>query len=228
MIHRWDTLTFLHWSYDPKVIQQFLPDGLHVETHDDRAWVGLVPFAMVVRPPRLPTLPWISRFWETNVRTYVTAPDGTRGVWFLSLDAARLAAVVAGRLTYAMPYHWSKMSVERDGDEILYQCRRRWPGPTPATSSVRVRIGDRFTTSELTPFDHFLTARWRLYADRGRLSSALAEHDPWELRHAEVLDCDDGLVAAAGLPAPSGPPVAHWSEGTEVRIGFPARLNALT
>lgn len=32
MFHRWDQLTFLHWSYDPAVIQALLPPGLTVDT----------------------------------------------------------------------------------------------------------------------------------------------------------------------------------------------------
>jgi hypothetical protein len=228
MLHRWDLLTFLHWSFEPDEIQRLLPPGLAVDTFDGRAWVGLVPFLMEVRAARGPALPWISHFCETNVRTYATAPDGTRGVWFLSLDAARLPAVIAGRSAYAMPYFWSKMTLEHHGDEIAYTCQRRWPGPRGLRSTVRMRIGPDFTADELTPFDHFLSSRWRLYSYRGRtMRFAHAEHPPWPLRHAEVLRCDDGLVPAAiGRPVPDVAPIAHWSPGTAVRIGFPHRMHA--
>lgn len=225
MIHRWDLLTFLHWDYDPAVVQRLLPPGLTVETFGDRAWVGLVPFLMEVRAPRGPALPWISHFCETNVRTYATAPDGSRGVWFLSLDAARLAAVTTARTTYRLPYFWSDMALRQEGDRFTYDTRRRWPGPRGAASRVRVQVGDRLTASELTEFDHYLTARWRLYsARRNGLRCALAQHQPWRLHRARVLEVDDGLIAAAGLPAPRGEPIAHWSPGTEVRIGFPRGL----
>ncbi len=93
MAQRWDLLTFLHWDFDPEVVQRLLPADLMVDTFDGRAWVGLVPFMMEVRPPGIPALPWISHFCETNVRTYVKTADGTRGVWFFSLEAARWAAV---------------------------------------------------------------------------------------------------------------------------------------
>jgi uncharacterized protein YqjF (DUF2071 family) len=139
MIHQWNQLTFLHWSYEPDIVQRLLPQGLTVDTFDDRAWVGLVPFLMVVRPPAGPGVPWLSYFCETNVRTYAVAPDGTRGVWFLSLDAARLPAVVTARTAYALPYFWSSMSFERAEDSVTYSCRRRWPGPRGAASRVRVR-----------------------------------------------------------------------------------------
>ena len=53
-----------------------LPPGLEVETFDGSAWVGLVPFAMRVTLPRSPLVPWLSRFPETNVRTYARSADG--------------------------------------------------------------------------------------------------------------------------------------------------------
>lgn len=225
MIHRWDQLTFLHWDYDPDVVQRLLPEGLVVDTFEDRAWVGLVPFMMEVRAPRGPAVPWISHFCETNVRTYATAPDGTRGVWFLSLDAARLAAVATARTTYRLPYYWSEMSLDRTDDTLTYSCRRRWPGPRGAKSFVKVRVGDPFAPEELGDLDHYLTARWRLYSDRRKgLRYALAEHAPWPLHRVDLLDLDDELVAATGLPTPVGEPICHWSPGVEVRIGMPHKV----
>ncbi|MFN0026359.1 MAG: YqjF family protein [Acidimicrobiales bacterium] len=222
MFHRWDLLTFLHWSYDPAVVQRLLPPGLSVETFEDRAWVGLVPFQMEVRAPRGPALPWISHFCETNVRTYVTASDGTRGVWFFSLDAARLAAVVTARTTYRLPYFWSEMSLSQAGSTMTYACRRRWPGARNVSSRVQIRIGERFGPDELTERDHYLTARWRLYSHQRRgLRAAIAFHEPWTLHRAEVVQLDDELFTAAGLPDPHGDPIVHWSPGVEVRIGLP-------
>jgi uncharacterized protein YqjF (DUF2071 family) len=225
MIHRWDNLTFLHWAFEPDEVQRLLPVGLTVETHRGAAWVGLVPFEMEVRLPRTDPTPWVSHFPETNVRTYVRAADGTTGVWFLSLDAARLGAVLTARSGFDLPYYWSKMSVTTVGSVVSYQSRRRWPGPRGAACDVAIEVGDRFVPGELTGLDHWLTARWRLYsvgADRTRY--ALAEHGPWELHAARVLHCESDLFAAAGLRAPTGPPLVHWSPGVEVRIGVPHHL----
>lgn len=230
MVMQWDQLTFLHWRYPADEIQRLLPSGLTVETFDGDAWVGLVPFEMVVRLPRVRAFPWLSTFPETNVRTYVTAPDGTTGVWFLSLDAARLPAVATARVTYRLPYFWSQMTLDRSDTTMTYRCTRRWPGvdrTAPPESLVKVRVGERFSPEELSARDHWLTARWRLYsAHRRGLRFALAEHVVWPLHRAELLDLDDSLFLAAGLSAPQGDPLVHWSPGVEVRVGFPHRLPA--
>jgi len=62
-------------------------------------WVGLVPFRVVgLTLPQAASVPWLSRFAETNVRTYVIDETGRRGVWFFSLDAARLAVADGERV----------------------------------------------------------------------------------------------------------------------------------
>jgi uncharacterized protein YqjF (DUF2071 family) len=219
MLHRWDELTFLHWRYPPDVVQRLLPPGLTVETFAGSAWVGLVPFRMVVTRPGWPTPPWAGRFPETNVRTYVRGPDGRTGVWFLSLDAARLGAVILARQGFALPYFWSDMAVTRVGRTVTYRSRRRWPRP-PAHSHVEIEVGERHPAGSLRPLDHWLTARWQLYAASPRgLSAVAADHPPWPLYAARARRVDDGLVVAAGLPRPEGEPLVHWSPGVPVRIG---------
>lgn len=225
MLHRWDRLTFLHWSFEVDVVQRLLPRGLVVEEFQGAAWVGLVPFLMDVRIPGLPRLPWLLRFPETNVRTYVKGPSGESGVWFFSLDAARLATVVAARVSYRVPYFWSKMSVVETGAVKTYSTSRRLPGPRGAESKVVIDVGARYLPEELTEFDHFLTARWALYGTWGRrLLMARAEHPPWTLHRARALAWQGSLIEATGLPAPHGEPLVHWSPGVGVRIGYPHRV----
>jgi uncharacterized protein len=229
MHNRWDTLTLLHWSYEPHVVQRLLPPGLEVETWDGRAWVGLVPFAMQVRAPGQPWWPRLGRFPETNVRTYVKARGGGGlgrgpGVWFFSLEAARLGVVAIGRGGYGVPYFWAKMRCEQHGDLWEYESSRRWPGPRGAHCRVRVRVGDAYALDEASDFEHWLSARWRLYGElrSGRIVTAEAHHERWPLFHAEVLECEESLLTACGLPAPTGTPIAHWSPRATVRIGRPS------
>jgi uncharacterized protein len=230
MLQHWRQLAFLHWPYTPEAVQRLLPAGLEVDTFDGAAWVGLVPFLMDgVRPPGLPPAPWASRFAETNVRTYARGPDGDDAIWFLSLDAARLGAVLAARSGYALPYFWSRMSVGLSGAgrRLRYRGRRRWPGPAGPRCDADVELGATFEAAELCPLDHFLTARFRLWTvPRGRLAVAAAEHPPWTLRRATLVDLDQDLLQAAGLRPPEGPPVIHAADGVRVRIGAWHRVRA--
>lgn len=223
MIQSWRRMAFLHWRYPVDVVQPLLPDGLAVQTCDGDAWISLLPFLMDdVRPPRLPALPWLSRFAETNLRTYVHGPDGGTGIFFFSLDAARLPAVVTARVGLGLPYRWSRMTVRVDGDEALYRGRRLLPGPVGAGYRARVRFGPAYREDELGELDHFLTARHRLYSSLfGRLIAVDVQHAPWPLRRADLVELRQDVVQAAGLPAPDSPPVLHASPGVSVRIGPP-------
>lgn len=126
MVHWWDQLTFIHWHYPAGEVQRLLPHGLEVDSCDGSAWVGLVPFFLRIGLPGVRPVPWVSQFAETNVRTYVRSTDGESGIWFFSLDAARLGAVLVARSTYWLPYFWSRMHLERsgvpcDGDTVAEQ-----------------------------------------------------------------------------------------------------------
>jgi uncharacterized protein YqjF (DUF2071 family) len=225
MFHSWRDMTFLHWRYPVAQVQALLPDGLSVESHDGSAWVGLLPFRMDgVRAPGVPALPWLSRFPETNVRTYVRGPDGGTGIWFFSLDAARLPVVAAARLSFGLPYVWSDMSVRRDGAALVYRSRRHLDRRVHC--AVTVQVGPALTVPEQSALDRFLTARHRLYSVlAGRLVAAEAQHGQWPLRRARVTALQQNLIEAAGLPSPDGEPVVHASTGVRVRIGMwhPAR-----
>jgi len=225
MRQRWERLTFLHWGFDPAAVQRLLPDGLTVETRDGAAWVGLVPFFMRVATPDGRRVPWVSNFCETNVRTYVRDEAGRSGIWFFSLDAARLGAVLVARGgPYRLPYFWSAMRLGQRGQEMAYLTQRRWPRPAPATSRVQVAIGDAIPADEVSELEHFLTARWRLFSvTAGRPSSARAGHARWPLHRATARLVDDQLIAAAGLPVPTSPPLVHWSPGVDVAIGRPEK-----
>jgi len=220
MYQTWTWLGFLHWSYAPQVVQRLLPDGLEVHAFQGRAWVGVTPFFLEdLRTPLAPALPWFTSFPETNVRTYVRGPDGREGLWFFSLDAARLEPVLVARSIYALPYRWSEMAVARDGPMVRYRSRRRWPGPTPAVSRITVEVGAPLQPQELGELDHYLTARWQLYTTLGPvLARSNVQHEPWPLYRAAVRELEENLVAVAGLPSPQGEPVVHWSPGVRTRI----------
>ncbi len=216
MRQRWEDVSFLHWDVDPEATQSLLPPGLEIDLHRDRAWVGLVPFQMrAISPTGLPAFPYLGTFPETNVRTYVRAPDGTRGVWFSSLESSRLIPVAVARAVYALPYFHASMHIERRGHSIRYSSLRRWPGPRGVGGRVAIEVGDRIESpGEL---EEFLTSRWRLFTyRRGRLLRAEVRHEPWPLHEASVSSYDTSLVRAAGYDEPVGTPHVLYSPLVQV------------
>jgi len=226
--NRWDNLAFVHWAYEPEVVQALLPDDIRVDTFDGRAWVSLVPFEMREATPRwLPPIPWISSFAETNVRTYVVDSAGNRAVWFFSLEASRLPIVVFARWLLGFPYVWSTMSTEeRHGWRGYTTQRRRWPRSPASATVVELQIGETIAAPE--QLDVFLTGRWgtvsRWPMRRGRLRHHPVDHPEWTLRGATLTRYEDRSIEAAGLPAPVGDPIVRWVESIDARFARPSRV----
>ena len=220
----WRELTFLHWAVDPALVAPHLPPGTRPDVFDDRTYVGLVPFRMVgLSLGRTPAVPWLGTFLETNVRLYSVDGTGRRGVVFLSLDAERALVVPTIRLLVGAPYRWARMRLQRTGETVTYDARRRVGEERPA-SHVVVRVGEPYAA---TPLDDFLTARWGAHVRRRRGTTFVPNrHVPWELRRAEVVELDDELVAAAGFPELTGRPPDRvaFSEGVYAEFARPRRV----
>jgi uncharacterized protein YqjF (DUF2071 family) len=219
----WAELTFLHWEIDVERAQQYLPAGVRTDTFDGRAYVGLIPFRMQgIGAWGSPGMPYLGSFLETNIRLYSVDEQGRRGVVFVSLDASRLAPVLAARYGPGLPYLWSKMRYQRDGDLIRYDCRRRWPGPRGTRSQVAVRVGDPVKASAL---EEFLTARWGLHLGGRRAPQRSYYwpnvHEQWPLQAASLEHLDDELLTAAGFAdlADQAPASVLFSAGVHATFG---------
>jgi uncharacterized protein YqjF (DUF2071 family) len=212
----WRTVTFLHWRVDPALVAAHLPPALVPDTVDGSAWIGLTPFH-VARYSLfgLPAVPMVTSFNETNLRTYVRGPDGRDGLWFFSLDVDSLANAGAGRIG-GFPYFLSAMSVDGDGP-ARYRCRRHG---ADAHHDITIQPGD-----PVRPDDELaaqLAGRWRAYHAVGpRLVEVPVEHEPWPLRGAALVACDETLIARAGLAVQGPPDLVHYADGVDARLGPP-------
>lgn len=215
---RWSDLVFVHWRVEPERVAPLLLPGLRPDEHDGSTWVGLIPF--LLSDASLlggPGIPYLGTFVEINVRLYAVDPEGRRGVVFRSLEASRLLAVLAARAAFALPYEWASTRMTRTDGELRFSSRRHGAGPA---TSIAARPGERIAA---TPLDDFLTARWGMFIHRrGRTRFVPNEHEEWPVHEAELLDLDDELVAAAGLPgiAERAPDSVRYSPGVATRFGW--------
>lgn len=216
----WADLTFIHWPVDPARVAKLFPPGTRPDTFaDGLTYVGLVPFVM--RHTAIGAslrVPYFGSFPETNVRLYSVDDEGRHGVYFRSLETARLAVVGVCRAVLGIPYTWAGMRVTRDGDVIAYDSTRRWPR-RGLRCRVAVRIGAPVQPS---PLDVWLTARWGAHTRKaGRTWWVPNEHPSWLLRAAEIVALDQELVSAAGVETAGGPLHALFSDGVPAQFGRP-------
>ena len=106
----WRHVCFANWPVDPELVRRQLPERLTLDTDDGQAWLSVVPFTNVdVRPRVFPAGTGVA-LPELNLRTYVTV-DGTPGVYFFSLDADGILAVVGARLFHHLPYYYADIDL---------------------------------------------------------------------------------------------------------------------
>ncbi len=215
---RWVDLAFMHWRVDPDMIRPLIPAGLTLETFDEAAWIGVVPFKMEdVRLRFTPAIPGTSEFPELNVRTYVRVGERF-GVWFFSLDAANPLAVRGARFLYNLPYYDAKMSAHAEGDGIRYESRRVHPGAPPANFVASYAPAGPVYQAERGTLDYFLVERYCLFTKSrtGEIAYLDVHHLPWPLQPATARIDVNTLAAAAGIQLPADPPLVHFARHLEV------------
>lgn len=227
-IHYWDNISLLHWPFAPDDIARLVPEETTVLTYGGTAWVSVTPFLIRVRPPGVPWVPPPGAFPETNLRTYVAGPDGRQGLWFLRMEVTALWFVAALR-TVGLPYFRQRMSVDIDDGGAVYTSQPHQQS-SEGGHHIAVRPSHGLRPVEGGPWDRFVTARWGAFHRRGPLLLYTpVEHEPWHLQNAEAPVCSvDALFRDAGLPAPEGPPVVHFSPGVRVKVGVPRLVGLAT
>jgi uncharacterized protein YqjF (DUF2071 family) len=217
----WRRVAFAHWPVDSGAVRHRLPADLAVDEHDGTAWLTLV--ALLIDRVRLggvPPLPGTGAFLQTNLRTYVTGPGGTRGVWFFSLDATSLAVALGARVLLGAPYHHADLAIHDapGGAGVRYSGRRLASG-APAAYRIELTPGAFVDPDGL---DVWLTHRWRAFTRHaGRTVEVPVHHGPWLLRRATLHGMEETLTSAAGLVV-GDPARLHWSDGLDdVVFGVP-------
>jgi len=225
MTQRWNDLLFAHWPMRAAEIDALLPEGLAADVFQGSAWLGVVPFWMdKVKVRGMPPIPGARKFPELNLRTYVRdRRTGTPGVYFLSLDAASLVAVIGARSFFHLPYYWAQMSIKERGErEFSYYSRRLLSGK-PVHFAARYRgLGPTHKLAQTRPgtIEYFLTERYCLFTRDalGRPLRADIHHIPWPLEEAEAEITQNDLPGHFGLKLPDTPPLLHYSRHLAVYV----------
>ena len=228
MTQAWNELLFAHWPLAPETLRPLLPATLALDTYEDEAWLGVVPFHMTNTRPRLtPPVPGLSAFPELNVRTYVTH-GGKPGVWFFSLDAANRVAVALARSLFHLPYYRARMSRRRAENETIHyrSVRTHRDAPAAALEATYRPTGAFFHAAPGT-LEHWLTERYCLYAlgPGDTLLRGEIHHRRWALQPAEADLTLNTMARAAGLTLPDTPPLLHYVARQETLIWWPERVN---
>lgn len=226
MRQEWHDLLFAHWSIDPAALRERVPRPLEPDLWHEEGYISVTPFHLRgLRPPGFMALPGISHFREINVRTYVIF-QGVPGIFFFSLDATNLSAVVGARVVYALPYYKARISIDQDKDAIRYHSQRLQQ-PLPAEFRVTYAA-----TSGVLPWQspgeslaRFLSERYCLYAALGRsIYRVTIHHVPWPLQDATAEIEINSMTGPLNLTLAAQPKLLNFSKFLDVLVWWPERV----
>ena len=218
MYQRWSDLLFLHWKWDTVDLQSRLPVGLHIDTFEDQAWLGVVPFFMQrIRPRFLPPVPGISWFLELNVRTYVHDDQGRPGVWFFSLDCDQPLAVWAAQTFFHLPYQHAAMKARKEGPRVIYECQRKG---APNAASFDYSLTGPTRAAQPGTLEFFLAERYLLFSSTPNgLRTGQVHHAPYPIANTTLDAWSDAPLLWNNWASPLGPPDhVLGSPGVDVEI----------
>ncbi|HEY9777983.1 MAG TPA: DUF2071 domain-containing protein [Planktothrix sp.] len=213
----WEQLLFMHWPVAPDDIRRLVPAPFEIDTYDGTAWVGVIPFGMSnVSPRNVPALPYMSKFLELNVRTYVKFRDW-RAVYFFSLDAANPIAVEAARAFYHLPYLNAQMSWMGTEFGVTYSSKRTDRRGAPIGFQAEYRPVGAPYSSDSGSLAEFLTERYCLVTtdSTGRPCVGHIHHIRWPLQDAEVDIVENTMCDPLQIKLLRKRPVLHYAARLE-------------
>lgn len=245
---KWQDALFLHYEADPIALQALLPPGLVVDTHDNKAYVGVVALSEHGITPTPTFLPhWMRRLLSlshdaVNVRTYVrpsvTGDDEQAGIYFFTLDCSHVLPAIGARLLFHLPYRLAKMTrrlLSRGGGETAYLFQSKRHGiHNKQSAQLEVEWKTEEQVIPQSSLASFFVERYSLYNQAGTFLRMLGvpfiwrgriEHTPWPMQHVnEVTTLHNTLLSAVpGLEEAilSKEPIAHFSPGVnDIRFFF--------
>ena len=223
MTQTWHDLLFAHWRVSAETLRPHVPAAFELDRFDGAVWLGIVPFRMTnVAPRAVPNLPWVSKFPELNVRTYVRVGDKP-GVFFFSLDAGSAVAVHTARLALNLPYYRAAMTVARDNGGIEYTSHRE--RGCAEFEAIYRPVGEPFNAAPGS-LEYFLTERYCLYHQhRAGTPYRLDIHHPrWPLQAATAQLDRNTMAVAQGIALPDVDPLLHFSRRQDIVAWAPAAL----
>ena len=184
----WNDMLFLHYQISPIHIRPYVPKSLELDLYEGKAWISIIPFKVTkMRARGLPHFPFLHTYLELNVRTYVKY-KGTPGIYFFSLDANKLLAVLGAQMSLGLPYKKAEMSFLQDDNQFLFNSKRAGTEPDYQFDVLYER--QKILYEPLPDsLDYWLLERYCMYSILGNLViRGDIHHDQWKVSmvHAEI------------------------------------------
>lgn len=217
MKQTWQDILFAHYPIEQKLLRPLVPDTLQLDLYNGLGWIGVV--SLYVKNNRLrglPKVPGIDQFPQLNVRTYVTL-NGKPGVYFLSIDAPNILAVMLAKTFYRLPFYNADILIRYAHSEVHFKSIRR---KSDIQYNCSYYAASEFFLPKTGSFDEWIAERYSLYSlgKSGQIFRCDILHEPWSLKHAEAEFGNNTLLSNQGIRIESQQPILHFAKKKDVRL----------
>ncbi|MEZ0227702.1 MAG: YqjF family protein [Planctomycetota bacterium] len=218
-VQTWRDMLSLHWPIPVDDVRRLVPPSLSIDRFDGKAYISIVAFRSVDSRPAFAPGRFGMSWNEVNVRTYVHRDEKEPGVYMLSCDTDSLMVSLGMRVGGGLACRTSKIEHRHEDGRLDWSCERS-DGPVYRATC---QLGGRAGAAEPGTLEHFLCERYFLHQERPRsLWTMQIHHAPIDLERARVLEIEDGLIGALGLPEREGEPIVHYAREVKTELFLPS------
>ena len=221
MYQKWENLLCMHVPLEAAELLPYVPKELELDMYDGKAWISIFPFKVKNLQFRgLPKLPYIHKFLELNVRTYVKYKN-IPGIYFFSLDAAKILPVLGARLG-TLPYYKAKMKESDINGWTEYYSRRQIKTDEETYFKGRYKHISKPEFPASGTLDYWLFERYYLFNTvNGNIIRVGIHHLPWKPAKAAVTYEKDALNSLLPGTLQGETVKAHYVEVLDVIFWLP-------
>ena len=203
----WNKAVFLHWEVLPELVQPLLPKGIKPDLLNGKTWVSLVAFNMNnIGIRNLPKMPYISDFFEINIRVYITC-NGKPSVYFLNMEGSKRSSCKILKTVSKFPYRYSKMS--RDG--TIYTSKNK-----TFKDAFNMEYTIENTSIEKDETDLWLTERYAVFQNyKNHIIEYNVHHIAWPMQSIIINKLNLNYPRFSHL-INNQPDKIHYSSGVQV------------
>ncbi|MGJ9458429.1 YqjF family protein [Oceanobacillus sp. CF4.6] len=211
---RWNHLLFMHLPVPKDIINKYIPMELVLDTYDGSAWITIIPFKVNnMRPRKMPPIPFLHSYLELNVRTYVKQ-KGVKGIYFFSLDANKLLAVLGARVA-TLPYFYANMKMKKKKDIFYFDSTRK--GKSNASFKGSYRPTSEAYYPEKSSLNYWLLERYILWTYRNNfLFRGDIHHKRWKICDVEANIETEDMMPFLPDDTVIGNPIFHYAYSRRV------------
>lgn len=120
---KWENSLYMHWEYNQQELQKLLPDGLELDTFQNKAYLSVI--ALQSNNSKLECIPFdlpasMTSFNKISIRTYVKY-NGQKGIYYIDSHSDSFLTSFISNKFLNMPCNKSNIQFAKEKNKFAYK-----------------------------------------------------------------------------------------------------------